>query len=557
MKPGFLTPLKTPTLTRTAVARPPKKWAKASILKKLPKIRPFALLLLLLTIVTLLGRFLTLPTFVESGDGLYFVRGLERYAMTEMRPHRPGFPVYLWLGHFFKLFTSNSEQALHLVGITSSSLTILPLAALAGAARQASGGNSGQVCCAALAAGFIWALIPLSWLVGSEIYSDSLALFLSLLMLWSCWRSLKYLFSEAPSPFLASKAHVGGWLILAGLVGGLLLGTRLSYAALLLPLIYATWLNRHLKVKWHNLTLLPLPWLVLVSFGAAVCSWLGWQWLMEGSAFFELLTAHFSDDYRIYDLTLSRDTPDLPTRLLVLSRVILVYGLGGWWSDVPWPRLLVSVTLVGPILTGSYRLLKAARQPVIKMLLLWLVPYLFITLTISHDLWMARYTFPLVALLTMVAAIGLPNRPNLSYGWSAAIVLSLCIVTLPLAWQHKDSPPLGQRLVEYVHNNLKSTNSFVLISTTTHQAAFLSLFMSEHAADFGSRSLYPALLAGQVEQLERQGRKAYLVWPTAAPSPGAGWTKVINLQQARFMDSVMDADNFLEISLYRHQVPSS
>jgi len=57
-------------------------------------------------------------------------------------------------------------------------------------------------------------LVPLSWLGGSEIFSDTLALLLGLTMLWVCWQALSK---------KEGKKGASYYLIVAGLLGGFML----------------------------------------------------------------------------------------------------------------------------------------------------------------------------------------------------------------------------------------------------------------------------------------------------------------------------------------------
>jgi hypothetical protein len=138
----------------------------------------------ILSFAILIVRLWTLPEFAEARDSLFFVRGVQRYSVYELRPHWPGYPVYIWLGSFFRLFFTDPVQSLHLVSVVASTLTIWPIVAIARDWRLASGGKPAEADLAGLAAGFSWALVPLSWLGGSEIFSDPLALLLATTMLW-------------------------------------------------------------------------------------------------------------------------------------------------------------------------------------------------------------------------------------------------------------------------------------------------------------------------------------------------------------------------------------
>jgi Protein of unknown function (DUF2723) len=186
--------------------------------------------------LSLVTRLLTLPGYIESRDGFFFVKGVERYSLSETRPFWPGYPVYIWFGSFFNLFYANPVQALHVLSVVASTLTLLPLAALTSGLGKSLGFTPFQAHFAGFAAAIFWALMPLSWLTGSEIYSDPLALLFAITMLWLCQKTM--------------QTGVNADLYFAALFAGLMLGVRLAYLILILPLLYVTWLE---TIQKHGL----------------------------------------------------------------------------------------------------------------------------------------------------------------------------------------------------------------------------------------------------------------------------------------------------------------
>ncbi len=492
-----------------------------------------------LMLLTLVMRLLTMPRFVEGGDGLYFVRGVERYAMLQLRPHRPGFPVYIWLGKLFTLLNPDPVQGLHLLAILASTLTIWPIAQLAASWRKAIGSTPSEARLAGFSAGLIWALIPLSWLNGSEIYSDPVGLAFALWMLWASWRAIE----------LKGQPTALRWLIAAAILAGLMLGVRLSYGALLLPLAYAV-LTQNSKFKTQNF------FLPLLAFVLTVGLWLGWQVAMEGPKVLEVITNRAASNYQVHDFVLQNGGDGDPatwgvfTRAKVLTKMVSVYGVGGWWPGVPEIRLLVSLLLAGLLLLGGWRLIRNWRSAALHLAVLWSLPYFVTSVQISHDLNMARYTFPLVALLCIVAGLGLPSQKIARSLALFGLTIALLLVTGPLALQHRVSPPLGQRLADFANIYLDPAKAAVIVPGNLHRDAFINLFMFEKAPGIPSGGASFATLPERTKLLEEQGRTVYATFRlTTAP---ADWRLVAVLRQNRFMDSLMDADNFLELGIYRH-----
>src|SRR5689334_4798109 len=81
--------------------------------------RYYSGLIIGLTFLTFLVRLLTAPAFIETREGIFYVRGVVRYSVAELRPYWPGYPVYMWLGKLFNFYTRDPIFALHLLGILS------------------------------------------------------------------------------------------------------------------------------------------------------------------------------------------------------------------------------------------------------------------------------------------------------------------------------------------------------------------------------------------------------------------------------------------------------
>jgi len=468
--------------------------------------------ILVLTLVTLWLRILTLPWFIESRDGLFFTRGVERYSVFEMRPQWPGYPVYIWLGKFFNLFFNNSTQALHVLSALTATLTILPIAALVYNWQKASGVEESPARLAAVGGGLIWALVPLSWLGGSEIFSDSLALLMAVTMLWFCGQALS----------VATKPE--RWLIPAAIIGGLMLGARLSYVALLLPIFFVAWQKRR---HWKYYL---LPFLTLLSLGLSVGVWLGWQWWMEGSRFFEAATRHLEGHYSSWGGSVTTDH-NLLTRPLRLLDTLITYGFGGWWPDTPLIRLPLTLVLAGLMFNGGRRLLRSANKSALILALAWISPY-FAWIMLGNDVDLARYDLPFVAMGCILAAMGIPTRLKIAYPTVALIVLTVGIVSVPLALEHQNSLPIAQRLPAYMNLELKPEQSTLIIGDDTSPLIF---FAQEYAPSIQSIRVLDADLPVQVQKLSEAGRSVYITSNSAVPPKD--WLPVARLCRSRFMES--------------------
>lgn len=486
--------------------------------------------LLIISSLVYIGRVLTGPEFVESRDGLFFLRALDRYSVAELRPHWPGYPFYIWIGKLFSLVYHDHIQALHLVSILASTLSTWPIAGLTGMGYAfLKPGHPNLARRAGLAAALVWSLTPLSWLGGSEIFSDPLGLLMALVILWICCRSLE------------NRSRAGLYLPLAAIISGLMLGTRLSYLALLLPLAYATWLNREQPLFNRSSRRFGLPLLVIGCFGMAIAVWLGWQFQMEGWSFLEAGDRHLVGHYTEWGGSVTTDKNVL-TRPVRMFETLGVYGLGGWWPGIDLIRLPATLLLLVLAGTGSYRLVHGkSRQPLI-IGLLWAGPY-FLWILLGNDVDLVRYDFPLVALICVLAGLGLPEQKKLAGGVMVTVCLSMALITIPQAVEHRNNPHIGEKLVKYVNTNPLTGKKVYIVDDAT---SLLGFFLEDEAPGVYSRRITDDKLEQETAKLEGAGWNLYL---TALPGQAPpGWFPVIRLCRGQFMES----RGPLEVWVYRH-----
>jgi len=480
---------------------------------------------LALAAAALLLRLLTAPTAVDSLDAILFVRGLERYSVMEARPHWPGYPVYMAVGHVFELIRGDAEASLRLVSILASSLSVWPLMALVRDWRLSAGSPSGDAGRAAVMAGLLWMLCPMSWLVGTEIGSDPLGLLMALIVLWLCSRVAASA-SPKPRPLLA-----------AGALAGLLLGVRLPYGSLLLPVVHA--LRRQALspgerrrtgrtiVGWAVVTMVP------------VMGWLGWQLWKDGATFFEMAHLRLAAHYGNWTERVIAHG-NWFARPASLARVILVDGLGGWWPGLPLTRMVVTLGWAVLLVSGLRRLRTSAVAR--AMLALWALPYLTMIL-LFNDVAFARYAFPLVAGLCLLGGLGTPAGQSLALWSMAAMASLLAAVAFPLAWEHRSNPLPGVQWVRYLARHARPERSAVVI---TDQVPVVSLIVEQYAPEFPhalvSLSEMPAVVAAR----EAEGRRVYSTSPD--PTAPQEWTPIACFAR----NPLLQSRGPWEIWLYEH-----
>lgn len=380
---------------------------------------PFAVPLLFITVGSFAIHLLLAPSYIEYKDGLHFARALDFYSLADSRPHWPGYPVYIWAGRLVNMFVGDSVRALHTLSALATALCAVPIGYLA------RGWTSNYKNVSGLLAALLWSVLPLSLIDGTEMFSDPLALLLSLCFLWLCWLALN---AQRPARYL----------LLAASLAGFTLGVRLSYVALLFPLLYTLLLS---PKKKNRDVIIRLPGMAAVFLGA-VSLWLGWQILADDN-FIAAATEHLQLHFGVHGGSVTTEQ-SLSSRPLRFFSTLGIYGLGTGTTAL---RLLSTLLWSGLSVAGLISLVRRQDRHPVWLLATWVIPYA-LWVFFSHDVDLPRYFFPLVAVMPIGVAIGS------SYRWSRWVgaVLLLCVagVSLPLALEHRTTAPAPRQLAEYL-----------------------------------------------------------------------------------------------------------
>ena len=476
--------------------------------------------LLLLCAAGLASRLLTLPGYVQDKDGYYFVHGVERYAMAELRPHFPGYPVYIWSAKLLAFAAGEAVLGLRLVSVLASVLCLWPVARLAEAWRRSTGGSEAEARRAGIAAALLWLLAPLPWLIGTELYSDAPGLLLALWMLLLCWRAL------------AHPEGAAGSLTWAGALGGLLLGVRLAYVTLLLPLVVAFWRSRRAPHQTAR---------ALAAFLGCVALWLGWQVFREGGRLFESgaanLPVHFSEPGH----TLATDVRS-STRPLRLVRNVAVFGLGLWWPGAPPTRLPATLLVAGLVAAGLWRLRRGGPSPPRRLPWLWLVPYV-LGLLLAFGVDTLRYALPLVAVTCLLAGLGLPSPRRLAAALLVAVVLAIAPVSVPIAREHRETPPVASQLARFLR---RAAPAGGLLIVEPGDPAALGLFLANEGPPLTLLPLESPTVPRWIAETEARGLGVYATAPPARQPEE--WVAVARFCRSRWLES----EGAAELWLFRH-----
>jgi hypothetical protein len=398
---------------------------------------------LLLTLLAIGLRLAVMPHFLESKDGVFFTRGILDYNLPKLQPQWPGYPVYIWLGKGLNALLHEPTLALHVLSALGSGLCTPLIALLARAWKTAVGATLLEAQRTGLWAALLWLACPMALLAGTEIYSDSTALFFALLQL-------------AVLIWAASKQKFWA-VLLAGLIAALMVGARLSY----LPLIFA------------NLPLLALfprakqrytaAALYTLTFVLGGILWLAWQIYMDGlGGFLSATRVHLSGHYTEWGESINTD-PHLLERPWRAISTLGIYGFGllltPSWSPL---HFISTLAWAGLVFLGMGKktvpeTAKSTATLAARVAYAWFGIYT-LWVFLSHDVGLDRYWLPIVVGLILVLAVRLPEQvqkaPRFAYG-TALCVLSIVGCGITLAIQRNQNPPLQVRFAQYLQKYLQ------------------------------------------------------------------------------------------------------
>ncbi len=391
----------------------PKLFASAlSAARQLPLFAPVSLLL-----IALATRLLLLSSSIDEVDSANFVNALiNGYDIPELRPHPPGYPVYVFAGSVFDLLISDPLRSLTLMSAVFGSLAVLPFFSLS---AKIVGRRFAYV------AALLLVFNPLYWAFSVVALSDIPATFFAIAIAWAAYAGIRS----------------NGMLLLSAVLLGLAIGVRSPMMALIvLPAFvigYRVFRSRDVSVR------LLYRWVALLL--ATIVIWLVPMILIGGggtASYIEAFSKQWTTAVQVYDIS-SVQSPWLPNAMLRIERF-----LTGYLFDYPWTgrgeRTLVTALLVAPWAfgLGMFVLAFRWRNPAHIFVGLWIASLLYPVVSIHF---LPRYGLPHLPALIIAAAIGyrflfdeLPAKRRRAELLAAAGVATLLIM-LGIKYQ----PPAG------------------------------------------------------------------------------------------------------------------
>jgi hypothetical protein len=359
---------------------------------------------LLLLVTVLLGW--SAPPWPDGWDGLGFLRSITHFDLASFAPHPPGYPVYVALLKLAALLTPSPLAAADLVAVLSGSVALASLGAAV--ARLLGPGAAPRPIVGAVVA--CVASCPLVWRCASGAGSEAPAL---ALLGVACWG-------------LSCRSPRGA--VLAGLMVGLGLGVRASWAPLYLPLLCFAPSGQRRRAALAAV-------LAGLSWAAPFVAIVGPRQLLA------LSQAHLVGHASRWGGTALTE----PSRVRYLLRDVFVDGLG-----LDGDLLGLSIGFVGALCCGfALRAWRAASWRGARGACLALAPYLA-WIAVGQNLRQEpRHALPLVVALALAlfVAAARDRRARVPF---LALFLLCATRTAGDAQARKAIAPPGQQLVDLV-----------------------------------------------------------------------------------------------------------
>lgn len=435
------------------------------------------------------------PDGFEDRDGLYFARGVERYSMEELRPFWPGYPVYIGLGRLAAAAAGDVSRGLHILSALASGFTLLPIVVIAAELARRTGTPSRP---AALLAAVLWAASPLAWAVGSQVFSESPALFFVL---------------SAIAVGLRGTGIAGAAAM--GALAGLGVGCRPPYAVLV-PAVAAA------HPAWdagpgRRRTVFGSG----AAFALTCAAWLGWQLVHEGPFGYARAARTIIVGFLYHHGGGMLTDPGLGRRLARLAETTCAQGFAAWpAAGAPTSRLLV----IGLVLAAALAVRCLFRAP--DALARRLVATGLLTyggaVVIAHHPGYARYVLPLVALFSVVLPLALPRCERRA--WPAAIGAGVLVVAAagPIVSFQARHPVLGLEVTRW----LQSRSRPVVVVSLYDE--YLPFFLDRAGLKW-ERSK-PDALGERATAMAREGQEVFSTLGPSQVRPEA-WTLAAEFQR--------------------------
>ena len=418
--------------------------------------------LFVLVMAGIATRWLYRGQYLDGWDSVDFALALQEYDLAKYQPHFPGYPVYIALARGSQWAAGHDvmrdTDALILPGIVFGALAVIPIALLA--SRWTEGGFSSW---AGFTAAGLYLLSPGLWLQAEKPLSDALGLALLPWVLLALVRALEPNASQSPPLW---------WIGIAGVLMGLVLGTRLSYwpfvlgCALVLLIQHPTRFKELALWGCGGLGIGTSLWLV------PLIAHTGMPELVQES--FRFGTGHFT----LWGGTVFSDDAGM-SRYMTWWWGIWAFSLGGYWPEAPqnlW-RVTFSVSFCLLLL---WAVAHKPLRPTMLMVGVMITPYL-LWILIGQNPERPRHILPLTLFLYPLAgaAVGAwmaqhanTKLKHLAPAVGAIAVICSGFIAIPLVKAYAETVPPQVSFVQHVKTHFDPEETRVFAKGTRRLFAY-------------------------------------------------------------------------------------
>tara|TARA_Y100001935_G_scaffold247303_1_gene243055 strand:+ start:1006 stop:2067 length:1062 start_codon:yes stop_codon:yes gene_type:complete len=219
-------------------------------------------------------------------------------------------------------------------------------------------------------------------------------------------------------------------ILLGGFIGGLMLGTRLSFFPLLIiPISKSFYKSKNKILFLCSIILGILVWFIPMSLMTGVENLYNVAYLHT--------VGHFTE-YGGTAITESNWTK----RMTLFLQTIWSDGLGGFWSQRSKLTLLISILYLPALIFGTKAMLNLIRKnATLRTLFFSIIIYIIWILLFQNIIHKSRHVLPVVYYLIFILSYGLyycySKNKKIMFSYIFMIFISLSIVTINLATQHQ------------------------------------------------------------------------------------------------------------------------
>lgn len=365
---------------------------------------------------TLATRVALLSISLDEVDSANFVNALlHGYDVPNLRPHPPGYPIYVLLGNLVYLVVPSPLLALTLLSAVLGSLTTVFVFWLLDEI-------AGRTC--AILGALLFAGHPLIWSFSETALSDVPAMFFAS---WAAW--LLHRGCSSAVAFLA-----------AAIVVSLAIGVRQSNVVLLalpiVPLIY------YRGLPWNARLGFAVAWAAV--FAVVTTAW-AVAMVVTGSNGFDdyiqAVTKQWSTAVVVYDWS-QVESPRLLNLLFRFERFFYAYFLTSSWTgdDAKTPLTLL---LISPWLLGFALFVVGfeARRASHMLIAVWIASVGYVVVSIHF---LARYALPQAPAFLIACLMGFAFLRSLAvHRWRAELGAVLGLACTLILYGIKYQPPVG------------------------------------------------------------------------------------------------------------------